>query len=149
MPSRKRNKGRTRKAWAAAPPRVEPTKTCAHGCPSPLNSTQSQMIDSFSEELHSVCTEKQGTPANGLRFMLHIHKKQPHLFQPGDNRALLQKWLVTKGTGDLLKELDEQRPNHGLAFAAEQMILYVENLDHAKDYSPQKCLAKYRGLLEG
>ena len=152
MPSRKRAQGRARRARAAAPPGGERADICWHGFPlrGSLNSTQRQVIDTFTEELgRNLPSERDDAATKSPLTMAKIFRKRPELFRNDENRTLICKFIASHGTAILLRNAERL----DLASINADMLLVLEGYDSTKensfDFYDLDFFMKRRDMFEG
>ena len=96
MPSRKRAKGRARRAAKAAAV-IDSSSGCVHGHPSAYKSCQAY-IDTLRDELALHIVHSKPLSA-ALRAMVATREKHPHTLKNEASRALLKKFVLSNGAG--------------------------------------------------
>ena len=126
MPSRKRAQGQAWRVRGAAPPGRGRANVCRHWC-SRLDSAQQQVVDTFVEEWSEV---ERGVAMKDTSPFINKH---PELFQIDENQSLMHSWLVSRGTDDLLRQVNKNHPKFGVAQINAFMLLFLEGSNFTKE----------------
>ena len=121
MPSRKRAKGRARRAAKAASV-INSIIGCVHGHPSAYKSCKAY-IDTLRDELAShIFFSKPFTAA--LSAMAATHRKHPHTLKNEASRALVKKFVLANGAEIILENTARWRDYAG------SWIMVLNMIDH-------------------